>query len=70
MTFPSSVKEHYSSMEDYVARIKTSPAAKTRLLEKAKQAAAWGVPDNESTGYSHSELCGIIRQLVNYIEKS
>lgn len=64
MTFPSSVKEHYSTMEEAANHF-----SKIRLLEKAKQAAAWGVPDNESTGYSHSELCGIIRQLVNYIEK-
>lgn len=40
------------------------------LIARAQQAAAWGVPDNESTGYSQSELCSIIRQLINELEKS
>ncbi len=40
-----------------------------RLLDKARTAAAWAVPDHESTGYSQSELASIIYQLINHIER-
>lgn len=42
--------------------------AKRLVLERAKQARAWGVRDVYSTGYSQSELCNIIGDLIAIIE--
>ena len=43
-------------------------ARKEAMLGRARQAASWGVSDNESTGYSQAELCGVIRELLKYIQ--
>lgn len=67
MTYLSKVEQHYANMPLCKER---KLARKEALLSRARQAASWGVPDNESTGYTQSELCEIIRQLINYIEKS
>ncbi len=37
------------------------------LLTKARIAIAWGAPDRESIGYSHSEYHHLIRALCNRI---
>lgn len=67
LTNLSKVEQYYATMPISIER---ALARKEALLARARQAASWGVPDNESTGYSQSELCGIIRQLINCIEKS
>lgn len=67
MTSLSKAEQHYASMPIAKAR---ALARKEAMLGRARQAASWGVPDNESTGYSQTELCGIIRQLINYIEET
>lgn len=36
-----------------------------RLLEQADIAIAWGTPDNESIGCSHSQLINLIWKLKN-----
>jgi hypothetical protein len=43
--------------------------ARHLLIAEAELAASWGVPDNESIGYSQADLCSIIRKLVNYIKE-
>lgn len=40
-----------------------------KLLEEARTAIAWGIPDNESTGYSASEFTKIIHKLVRRVEQ-
>lgn len=65
--YPSKILEHYATMPIAKER---ALARREAMLGRARQAASWGIPDNESTGYSQVELCGIIRELINYIEKS
>lgn len=43
---------------------------KEKLLKDASRACAWGRPDNESIGYSHSEFISLIRRLADYIERT
>lgn len=39
------------------------------LLDRAREAAAWGVPDQESTGMSQVKLTALISELVQEIER-
>jgi len=34
------------------------------LLVRANEAVSWGIPDNESTGFTHAELVRIISELL------
>lgn len=39
------------------------------LIAEAQQAAAWGVPSQESVGYSQSGLCSIIYKLIDKVKE-
>jgi hypothetical protein len=60
-------------MEVYNALV-TQPrlraARRKALCERAKEAIAWGTPDNESIGYTQTELCGIIRDLLEELQNN
>lgn len=55
------------SLEEYLAK---RPYNVEKLLNEARTAVAWGVPDRESTGYSSRELINIIRKLIKHIERN
>jgi hypothetical protein len=42
---------------------------RNKLIEEAETAISWGIPDNESIGYSRAELISIIRKLVFRIKE-
>lgn len=60
------------SIEEYLAQRDEEHAKKYKhkLLEDARRAIGWGVPDRESTGYSQRELVNIIYELVRFIERN
>jgi len=39
-----------------------------KLKEDMRTAIAWGLPDTESTGYSHYEFIQLLSRAYNYIE--
>lgn len=71
MQKPISSKQPYATMHDFLQDRERAQLEfySRHLKSKANTAVAWGVPDRESTGYSHSELTSIISQLLNYIER-
>ena len=60
------VDTRWGSLEQY--HHKYGGIAKDKLLKDAREAIAWGNPDNESIGMSSNQLISVIRRLVNYIE--
>jgi hypothetical protein len=65
------MKQPYATMQEFSDEqeaLRLKYYAK-RLKENARTAAAWGVPSQESTGYSQQELTNIIYQLLDYIER-
>ena len=40
-----------------------------RLIRDIDRALAWGTPDNESTGYSHSEYESLLIRANNYLKQ-
>ena len=72
MTSRSDIPKAFASVEEYNKFYEHvhRKTQKEKLLEDARTACAWGRPDSESLGYSHSELISIIRRLANYIERS
>ncbi|HEY9704498.1 MAG TPA: hypothetical protein V6C58_18780 [Allocoleopsis sp.] len=61
----------FKTLDEYNRFVNKIDQEKSRkkLLEEANTAIAWGIPDNESTGYSRQELVRIISNLVRFIEK-
>lgn len=61
-------KEYNESELDKRRQINASMLAQPRdrrpLRERAEEAIAWGVPDSESTGFTHAELTRIISELL------
>lgn len=70
MSHSNLVPPAFSSLEEYREFRYTTERdkAKRLVLERAKQARVWGVRDVYSTGYSQSELCNIIGDLIALIE--
>jgi hypothetical protein len=64
MTYP------FKSMHDYNNFINRADLNSRAVLlkQQAQRAMAWGVPDRESIGYTHSELTTIISKLLNLVE--
>jgi hypothetical protein len=55
------------SLEEYLAK---RPYNVEKLLNEAKTAIAWGIPDRESIGYSREKLIDIIGKLIKHIERN
>lgn len=47
----------------------SQPKDSRPLLERAREAASWGVPSNESIGFTQIELTQIISELIREIER-
>lgn len=64
-----SMKPAFPNIDKYnkFFEIKQKKVDKDELLKEASLACAWGRPDNESRGYSHSEFISLIRRLADYI---
>ena len=64
-TFPFKSVSQYNNF----MAIRQRDITTRQLLAEARQAAAWGVPDHESIGYSQADLCSMIYQLIAKIEE-
>lgn len=71
MTSRSDIPKAFASVEEYnkFYRHVNKCTQKEKLLFDAKQAIAWGCPNNETIGYSPTEFISIINRLVRYIEQ-
>lgn len=70
MSHFNDVPPAFDSLDDYLKLMdKAHSRYRTDVIKRAKETAAWGVPDHWSTGASQSELCSIIYQLIDIIEQ-
>lgn len=62
----ANIKPAYGSITEYNKQF--SSITKRQLLAEAEEAIAWGSPDNESIGYSHTRFISLIKRMKDYIE--